>query len=72
MPDITMCQNDACTLRHECYRFTAKPNPFYQSYGVFEPYMKKLRYDGRVVDELPYCKHFIDNAVYSKNQPKTP
>lgn len=36
MPDITMCtgRNGAivCPLRTQCYRYMAKPNPWWQSF----------------------------------------
>lgn len=32
MPDISMCTGEDCKLRDTCYRFTAKPNEFMQSY----------------------------------------
>jgi hypothetical protein len=37
MPDITMCSNHACPLRETCYRYMAEPNPWRQSYSLFEP-----------------------------------
>jgi hypothetical protein len=37
MPDISMCKNYLCPLSEKCYRFTAKPNPYMQSYAAFEP-----------------------------------
>lgn len=37
MPDISMCKNEKCNLRHKCYRFTATPSPEWQSYANFEP-----------------------------------
>ncbi len=36
MPDISLCQNYSCPLKEKCYRFTAKPSEFRQSYGMFE------------------------------------
>jgi len=36
MPDITMCQNNACPTKEQCYRFKAKANPRWQSYSMFE------------------------------------
>ena len=36
MPDITMCLNDGCPLRNDCYRFMAEPNEYRQSYARFE------------------------------------
>lgn len=35
MSDITMCTNDACPLRSRCYRHTAKPDPYWQSFQYF-------------------------------------
>ena len=35
MPDISMCSNDKCPLREECYRFKATPSE-YQSYANLE------------------------------------
>ena len=37
MSDITMCLNKECSLKDNCYRFNAKPNPYRQSYGSFKP-----------------------------------
>ena len=47
MPDISMCTNDACPKRKECYRFMAKPCEW-QSYAGFEP------------DEDGECKKFME------------
>jgi hypothetical protein len=35
MPDIAMCQNKECKFKKDCYRFTAKPSDFMQTYGEF-------------------------------------
>ena len=35
MPDISMCKNDKCKFKEDCYRFTAKPSEFMQSYAEF-------------------------------------
>ena len=35
MPDISMCKNDKCKFKKDCYRFTAKPSEFFQAYGDF-------------------------------------
>lgn len=32
MPDIKMCKNDKCHAHYRCYRFTAKPSKFRQTY----------------------------------------
>lgn len=36
MPDISMCGNKNCPSRKSCYRFTAKPNPYKQTYAFLE------------------------------------
>jgi hypothetical protein len=36
MPDITMCENNACPLRRKCERFMASPSPI-QAYDRFTP-----------------------------------
>lgn len=37
MPDISMCANDSCPSRNECYRFRAIPNEHRQSYQQYSP-----------------------------------
>lgn len=37
MPDITMCSNDNCIKKQECYRYTCNPNQYWQAYSTFEP-----------------------------------
>lgn len=55
MPDISLCVNDKCPLRKECYRFTAIPSDFLQSYTFFN-----LNADGT-------CNWFWDNKGYKKD-----
>jgi hypothetical protein len=37
MPDITMCNGKNCDLLLTCYRYTAKPNEYRQSYFTESP-----------------------------------
>ena len=37
MADITMCEGAGCTLKENCYRFTATPCEYRQSYFVNIP-----------------------------------
>lgn len=37
MADITMCKGDNCEAKHTCYRFTAKPCEYRQSYFIGSP-----------------------------------
>ena len=48
MPDISLCKNNNCTLRVNCFRFLAEPNEYRQSYGSFEP------------NENNECSNFVD------------
>ena len=36
MPDIEMCLNKDCTIRNNCYRFTAIPSEYQQAYSNFQ------------------------------------
>ena len=40
MPDITMCVNEKCLKKLECYRFMAKPSTL-QAYSAFNTENKK-------------------------------
>ena len=51
MADITMCLDSTCPKRKKCYRFTAKPNEYRQSYFSDSP-----REDGAVG-----CKEYVSN-----------
>jgi hypothetical protein len=36
-PDITLCVGTNCPQKETCYRFTAKPNEYWQSYFSVPP-----------------------------------
>ena len=36
-PDITLCLGTNCPQKETCYRFTAKPNEYWQSYFSVPP-----------------------------------
>ena len=40
MPDITMCHGENCPLKEKCYRYTAKPNRYFQSFFQEPPYQE--------------------------------
>lgn len=50
MPDISMCSNSTCPSKMLCYRYTATPNPYRQSYGLFS-----------VTPEHSQCEYFTPN-----------
>jgi hypothetical protein len=37
MPDITMCPGTNCPQKENCYRFTATPSEYYQSWFTKSP-----------------------------------
>lgn len=39
MPDITMCIGEDCEVKNTCYRFTANPNKYQQSYFDITPFI---------------------------------
>lgn len=36
MPDITLCTSEDCPLKELCFRWTAKPSEYLQSYADFK------------------------------------
>ena len=57
MADITMCVGTGCPLRETCYRYTAEPNEYRQSFSDFT---------NRVKDEphlpSPFCPELVPNV----------
>ena len=51
MPDISMCKGAFCPICDQCYRFTAKPSPYMQSYFSIAPYD----------EDKDECEYFWDN-----------
>jgi hypothetical protein len=37
MSDITKCHGDNCPVKEDCYRFTAKPDEYWQSWFTESP-----------------------------------
>ena len=52
MPDIAMCEGIGCPMRDACYRYTATPSEFRQSYFMDIPYNK----------ESGECEHYWEHA----------
>lgn len=53
MADISKCSGEGCNQKEKCYRFTAKPNEYYQSWmssPAPDPLPKKWK-----------CPEFWDN-----------
>lgn len=55
MPDLTLCQGNSCKIKEECFRYTAKPKEFNQSYTNFHGINEK-------------CEYFIDNKKFVINK----
>ena len=47
MADITMCTDNHCIKKNSCYRYTATPSKYYQSY-----FAEQVREDGE-------CEYYI-------------
>lgn len=61
MPDITMCEGTNCPIKEKCFRFTAKPSEFIQSYFSDAP--------GEMQDNKFTCSYFWgENAQNIWNQ----
>ena len=43
MPDISCCKGGDCPLKETCYRFTVKPDPYWQSYFGETPYNEEKK-----------------------------
>jgi len=41
MPDIAMCEGKDCPIKEACYRYTATPSEYRQSYFAEIPYNKE-------------------------------
>jgi hypothetical protein len=48
MPDIAMCWGDNCPIKETCYRYTATPSKWRQSYFAETP-----------IKEDNTCEHFM-------------
>lgn len=60
MSDIAMCHGETCAYKDQCYRHTAQPNPYMQSWFINIPRLD----DGT-------CDYFCpdDRAVKARNFP---
>lgn len=58
MPDISMCDNKDCVMNHLCFRHTATPSEFSQSYNPYSP---------KDNTEVSFkCHDFIPNRRHEK------
>ena len=56
MPDICMCEGTGCPLKEKCYRYTATPFEYAQTYFSVVPYK-----DGE-------CEHFYEIVKFYKSR----
>jgi len=59
MPDISMCNGYDCPKRNKCYRFTARPDEYWQSY---------MNPPGKWIGRQFECEFFIDNEPYEREK----
>jgi len=55
MPDISMCRSERCPIKKKCYRYTATPSDFRQSYSNFSP---------DASPEMEGCSYFWNNSKF--------
>lgn len=58
MPDITMCKGNNCPLKETCYRYSAKPNKYLQSYFTETPY--------KMIEGRIECDYYME--LYNKKK----
>lgn len=58
MPDITMCTGEGCVLKDSCYRYTAQPSEYRQSYFVVPPFNLLLVEDLETGKNQQDCRHY--------------
>lgn len=58
MPDITMCTAENCKMKMQCYRFTAKPSEYWQSFSDFS----------RSLEDGEDCPNFVKLIVKEKKE----
>lgn len=56
MADITMCVVKDCLNAGQCFRKTAKPNPYRQSYADFSNTCDKYKKDESIKEDLGIIK----------------
>ena len=60
MPDISMCNGKGCEFKDSCYRYTAEPNEWRQTYFSEAPY--------KVINGEQRCKYYWEDK--SKKEKK--
>jgi len=64
--DISMCQDKQCPSGDDCYRFTADPNPHWQSYFMISPRSANARScEFYIPAEVPDDKPIGDDGAAS-------
>jgi len=61
MADITMCEGGQCPMKDDCYRHTATPGEYRQSYFSEIP-MKEISVVTHKV--FAECEYYLDNWGY--------
>ena len=64
MPDLWMCTGDICSRKAVCFRHTAQPNPYNQSYFLKIPLVIKK-------DGTEECEFYIHNRYLNYDEIKS-
>jgi hypothetical protein len=62
MPDFSLCRNEKCPLKYKCLRYTAVPNPLYQSYNNYE-FLLKIGSNEVYCNDFKEMKNNIQNKL---------
>ena len=68
MPDISMCENQKCPSRKSCYRYTSKPNPYRQTYSLFEVNEGEDKCESYWDNNTDNSTSFSKFRVYNENE----
>lgn len=60
MPDITMCPGLDCPLREKCYRYTAEPNKWRQSFADFTKNVREV--ENSCGEKWYECADYVPNT----------
>lgn len=60
MSDISMCNSELCMKRESCYRSTATPSKYMQTFFTEAPF--------EIIDGLWCCDYYWDNSSYEKEK----
>ena len=59
-----MCNGVNCPVKEDCYRYTAEPDEFWQSYGSFSFDRSQYKNSKDPEERFKGCKYYWDSELY--------